>query len=670
MVLYIRIMTRDGAVATLWAPPADAREQTRIGQYMTWLEETRGLTFADYQALWRWSVDELEDFWASIFDYFDVITHSPPTAVLGSAQMPGAEWFPGATLNYAEHALRLGADDEVAIVAHSQTRAAIELTRGELREEVARVSEGLRRLGVGPGDRVAGYLPNIPEAIIGLLATASLGAIWATCPPEFGIRSVLDRVEQIDPTVLLVVDGYTYGSKSVERLSEIEAIRAALPRLKAVVSIPYLQPAENRVPDAVSWTELRAVSAPLTFAPVPFAHPLWILFSSGTTGLPKPIVHGHGGIVLEHMKMGGLMQDLGPGDRYFFFSTTAWMVWNRVVSSLLVGASCAILDGDPTYPDLGALFRFVAENEVTAWGVSATYLMLCKEAGVNPAAEYDLSRLRSIVAAGSPVPLEGYHYVYEKVRPDILFYSGSGGTDVCTGFVSGTPITPVTAGEIPARMLGVDAQAFDDHGRSVIDEPGELVITQPMPSMPVGFWNDPDGERYRSSYFDMYPGIWRHGDQFIVTSRGTCNILGRSDATLNRGGVRLGTGEFYAVVDALPEVEESLVVHLEDGLGRRGALILFVVLADGRTLDDALEARLRAELRRQRSPRHVPDETYAVSAIPKTLTGKKLEVPVKKILLGADPTAVANAGSLQNAAALDAFVRIAAARAVDEVAAR
>jgi acetoacetyl-CoA synthetase len=657
-------MARDyvTAGATLWSPPVDAREHTRIGDYMTWLEQTRGLVFADYEALWRWSVDELEDFWGSIWDFFDIISHSEPTAVLAAAEMPAAQWFPGATLNYAEHALRHGEDADVAVVAHSQTRGPIELTRGELRDEVARVGEGLRRLGVGPGDRVAGYLPNIPEAIIGLLASASLGAIWATCPPEFGIQSVLDRVEQIEPKVLLVVDGYRYGAKSVDRLDEVAAIRAALPRLTAVVSIPYLDDDASRVPDAVTWEELRAVSAPLEFEPVPFDHPLWILFSSGTTGLPKPIVHGHGGIVLEHLKMGGLMQDLGPGDRYFFFSTTAWMVWNRVVSSLLVGASCAILDGDPTHPDIGALFAFVADNGVTAWGVSATYLMLCQESGLDPGRDYDLSRLRSIVAAGSPVPLEGYLYVYEKIRSDILFYSGSGGTDVCTGFVSGTPITPVTAGEIPARMLGVRAEAFDDEGRSVIDEPGELVITKPMPSMPVGFWNDADGERYRSTYFDMYPGVWRHGDRFIVTSRGTCNIIGRSDATLNRGGVRLGTGEFYAVIDALPEVASSMVVHLEDGLGRRGALILFVVLAEGCELDDALRLRLAAELRRQRSPRHVPDEAYAVADIPRTLTGKKLEVPVKKILLGADPAAVANAGSLQNPAALDAFVEIAAQR--------
>jgi acetoacetyl-CoA synthetase len=647
------------APEVLWRPPADALDRSRLGDYMRWLERTRGLEFRDYDALWRWSVDELEDFWQSIWDYFEIIAHAQPTAVLGSSAMPGAEWFPGAELNYAEHALRLGADDEVAIVAHSQTRAPITMTRGELRDEVARVREGLRRLGVGRGDRVVGYLANIPEAIIGLMATASLGAVWATCPPEFGIQSVLDRIEQIDPKVLLVVDGYRYGDKRVDRRPEIEAIRAALPNLEHVVAIPYLDP--EPIPGATTWAQLRATPAPLAFDAVPFDHPLWILFSSGTTGLPKAIVHSHGGIVLEHLKMGGLQQDMGPGDRYFFFSTTAWMVWNRVASILLVGASAVILDGDPTYPDIGALFRFVAETGVTVWGVSATYLMLCQQAGLDPG-DHDLSRLRIIVGAGSPVPVEGYRYVYERLGPGVQFYSGSGGTDVCTGFVSGTALTPVIAGEIPARMLGVLAEAYDEDGRSLIDEPGELVITKPMPSMPTGFWNDPDGERYRSTYFDTYPGVWRHGDRFVVTSRGTTKIIGRSDATLNRGGVRLGTGEFYAVLEALPEVRDSLVVHLEDDLGRRGALLLFVVLADGVVLDDALRRTLARELRRQRSPRHVPDEVHEVPAIPRTLTGKKLEVPVKRILLGAAPESVATAGSLQEPAALEAFVAVAAER--------
>ncbi len=647
----------------LWTPPSDVMETTQLGRYMTWLRDTQGREFDDYQALWKWSVDELEVFWRSIWDYFDIISHAEPTAVLGRAEMPGAVWFPGARLNYAEHILRFEDDAEVVAVAHSQSRDPIVLTRGELRAEVARVREGLRRLGVGPGDRVAGYVANIPEAIVTLLASASLGAIWSACPPEFGIRSVLDRLEQIDPKVLLVVDGYRYGARAVDRRAEIAEIRAALPNLAATVVIPYLDPDLEPIPGTISWDQLRAETAPLRFEPVPFGHPLWILFSSGTTGLPKPIVHGHGGITLEHLKMGALMQNLGPGERYFFFSTTAWMVWNRVVSSLLSGASLAILDGNPTYPEVGELFRFVSDAGVTNWGISATYLMLCREAGLRPAETYDLSRLNEMVGAGSPVPIEGYRYANEAIKPGVHFYSGSGGTDICSGFVSGTSLSPVTAGEIPARMLGVAVEAWDDNGRPLIDEPGELVVTKPMPSMPIGFWGDASGERYRSAYFDVFPGVWRHGDRFIVSPRGTCDVLGRSDATLNRGGVRLGTGEFYGVLAALPEIRDSLVVHLEGETGGRGTLILFVVLADGYELDEELRSRIAGELRRQRSPRHVPDEVYSVRAIPCTMTGKKLEVPVKQIMQGAPIATVANAGSVNDLEALEEFAALADARA-------
>ncbi|CAB4941068.1 unannotated protein [freshwater metagenome] len=648
----------------LWTPPTDWRETTRIGDYMGWLERERGLQFDDYTSLWEWSTTELSDFWQSIWDYFDIIAHEQPTAALADAKMPGAVWFPGAKLNYTEHVLRFEDDDQEVIVAHSQSRDPINLTRGELREEVARVREGLRRLGVGPGDRVAAYVANIPEAAITLLACASLGAIWAACPPEFGIQSVLDRIQQIDPKVLLAVDGYVYGKKKIERAEEITAIRQALPNLAATVVIPYLEGA-TPVPDTMSWDELRAHTAPLTFEPVPFEHPLWILFSSGTTGLPKPIVQSQGGILLEHLKVGALLQDLKKEDRYFFFSTTAWMVWNRVVSSLLTGASFAILDGDPTYPELGELFHFVEQAKVTSWGVSAAYLMLCRESGLKPKDHYDLSRVREIVGAGSPVPVEGYHYVNDDVKPGVHFFSGSGGTDVCSGFVSGTPISPVSAGEIPARLLGVAAEAWDENGKPLIDEPGELIITKPMPSMPVFFWGDEDGERYRTTYFEMFPGYWRHGDRFIVSPRGTCDILGRSDATLNRGGVRLGSSEFYSVVNALPEVDDSLVVHLEGGTRGGGTLMLFVVLADGVEMTDELKKKLAGELRRQRSPRHVPDEAYAVSGIPMTLTGKKLEVPVKQIMLGEDVAKVANAGSVQNAEVLDEFAAIAASRPKD-----
>jgi acetoacetyl-CoA synthetase len=644
----------------IWEPAADARQTSRLGEYMAWLERTRGLTFADYAALWRWSVDELEDFWLSIWQYFEILSDEPPDTVLKSHDMPGASWFPGTRLNYAEHALRhTELDHEVALVARSQTRAPITLTRGQLRAEVARVRAGLLALGVGPGDRVAGYLSNIPEAAIALLASASLGAIWSVCPPEFGVQSVLDRLTQIDPKVLLVVDGYRYGEKVVDRTAEIAEIRSRLPRLAATVSVPYLEPDAERIRDAIPWAELRGNEVPLEFERVPFDHPLWILFSSGTTDVPKAIIHGHGGILLEHLKIGALMQDFGPGRRYFFFSTTAWMVWNRCVSTLLTGAGFAILDGSPTHPRMDALFDFIEEAEVTDWGVSASYLMLCCKAGLEPERDHHLSRLQTIVAAGSPLSLEGYEYLAEHVCPGKLFYSGSGGTDVCSGFVSGTPLTTVTAGEIPARMLGVKAEAYDDQGRPVVDESGELVISEPMPSMPVGFWDDPGGQRLRSTYFEHYPGKWRHGDRFIVTSRGTCNVLGRSDATLNRGGVRLGTGEFYSVVEAVPEVQDSLVVHLEDRAGSQGELLLFVVPASGHELDDDLRSRIADELARQRSSRHVPDRIVSVPAIPKTLTGKKLEIPVKQILLGARAESVASAGALTDPAALEPFVAMA-----------
>lgn len=646
----------------IWEPAPDAREVTQIGRYLRWLEDERGLHFADYQDLWEWSVESLEEFWQSIWDYFDIISHAEPSAVLASSTMPGAKWFPGALLNYAEHALRHEDDDQVVLTAHSQTRDQVQLTRGELRTEVARVSEGLRRLGVGPGDRVAAYVANIPEAAIGLLATASLGAIWAACPPEFGAQSVLDRIQQIEPKVLLAIDGYRYGDKEIQRERQLQEVMAALPHLAATVIIPYLDADAVAPEGTISWAELRAHDAPLQFAPVPFDHPLWILFSSGTTGLPKPIVHGHGGIVLEHLKMGALMQDIGPKDRYFFFSTTAWMVWNRVVSSLLTGGAMVILDGDPTFPRLDALFEFVADTKVTVWGVSAAYLTQCKDADCRPNAHHDLSRLREIVAAGSPVPLEAHRYVRDFVKADVHFYSGSGGTDVCTGFVSGNPLSPVTAGEMAGRVLGVAAEAFDDHGQPVVDEPGELVITKPMPSMPVCFWNDPTGERYASTYFDAFPGIWRHGDSFILSPRGTCNILGRSDATLNRGGVRLGTSEFYAVLSQFPEIVDSLVVHLEDGVGGPGDLMLFVELATGTQLDNILRARIADALRRQRSPRHVPDEIHAVDGIPKTLTGKKMEVPVKRIMLGAAVEKVASASSVRNPETLGAFAEMAAER--------
>ncbi|MGW0212918.1 acetoacetate--CoA ligase [Micromonospora chokoriensis] len=658
----------------LWAPPADVRERSRIGGYLRWLREHRGLDFADYDALWRWSTTDLDAFWRSIWDHFEVIAHTPPTATLAERAMPGARWFPGATLNYAENVLRMPGrvDDDPVVIAHGQTRPPVTLTAGELREQVRRVSAGLRRLGVTAGDRVAAYAPNIPETYVLLLATASLGAVFSSCAPEFGTRSVTDRWQQIEPTVLVAVDGYRYGDKPVDRRAEVAAIRAALPSLRHTVSIPYLDPRATPPDGALGWAELAApTDEPSTFTPVPFDHPLYVLYSSGTTGLPKPIVHGHGGILLEHLKMLALHHDLGPADRFFWFTTTGWMMWNFLVSGPAVGATIVLFDGNPgvraepdrpAEPDLGGLWRLAAETGTTYFGTSAPFLLACRKAGLVPREIADLSALRGVGSTGAPLPAEGFHWVYETVGDHLQLQSLSGGTDVCTGFVGGVPLLPVYAGEIACRALGAKVEARSADGTPVIGELGELVITEPMPSMPVGFWNDTDGVRYAEAYFDVYPGVWRHGDWITINERGGCVITGRSDATLNRGGVRLGTAEFYSVVEGLDEVLESVVVHLEDDEGGAGELLLFVVLAEGLTLDDAMRATISRELRTALSPRHVPDEIHQVRAVPRTLSAKKLEVPVKKILTGTPVDQAAAKGALANPESLTAFATFAQSR--------
>jgi acetoacetyl-CoA synthetase len=576
--------------------------------------------------------------------------------------MPGARWFPGTTLNYAAHALRRRDSDRPAVVARSDTRPAIELSWEELASQVARCRAGLQRAGVGRSDRVAAYLPNIPEATIALLATASLGAIWSSCPPEFGTQSVVDRFRQIEPSVLLAVDGYRYGEKELPRRDEVAAIRAELPDLRATVTVPYLDQ-DARLEGSLTWDELlderSADATELEFEDVPFDHPLYVLYSSGTTGLPKPIIHGHGGILLEHCKALGLHGDLGPGDRFFWFSTTGWMMWNYLNSGLLVGASIVLFDGDPGHPDLGKLWRLAGDLGVTYFGVSAPFLLACRKNAIHPKGVADLVALRSIGSTGAPLPAEGFRWVYDELGPDLLLSSISGGTDMCTAFVGGSPLSPVRAGEISTRYLGAKVEAYDATSHSVIDEEGELVITAPMPSMPVGFWGDEDGSRYRAAYFEGHPGVWTHGDWITVREDGSCQISGRSDATLNRGGVRMGTAELYSVVEALPEVADSLVIHQEDPEGGAGRLVLFVVPAPGVTLDDGLRTRLASELRTQLSPRHVPDEVHQVGGVPRTLSGKKLEVPVKRILGGAAPDKAASRGSLANPEALDAFVRLA-----------
>jgi acetoacetyl-CoA synthetase len=650
----------------LWSPPPDVRERTRVGAYLTWLGRYRGLAFEDYDALLHWSIDDLDGFWRSVWDYFAVRSTTEPGPALVDERMPGAAWFQGARLNWAEHCLRLAgrADDDVVIVARSQTRERRTMTAAQLRDEVARVRAGLLRLGVRRGDRVAAYLPNVPEATVGLLATASIGAIWSSCAPEFGTRSVVDRWSQIEPAVLLAIDGYRYGAREIDRTSEVAAIRAALPSLRSTVVLPYLR-ADPVIPDALSWDTLRAGASELEFEEVPFDHPLFILYSSGTTGLPKPIVHGHGGILLEHLKIHGLHHDLGAADRFFWYSTTGWMMWNYLVSGLALDATIVLYDGSPAHPDLSFLWRMAAEEGVTYFGTSAPYLMACRKEGLRPGELVDLSRIGGIGSTGAPLPAEGFRYVYDAIGASVHLQSVSGGTDVCTAFVGASPLVPVWEGEISCRHLGCAVEAFSPDGRRLVNEQGELVITRPMPSMPVAFWNDPDGSRYRAAYFEDFPGTWRHGDWITFTERGSCVISGRSDATLNRGGVRIGTAEFYAVVEAVPEVADALVVHLDDPGDR---LLLFLALRDGAQLTDELRATITGELRTALSPRHVPDEIRAVPAIPRTLSGKKLEVPVKRILTGTPPEVAASRGSLADPASLDPFVELASRsrRAADD----
>lgn len=644
----------------LWTQPP--RERSRLDDFTDQLSAAGVPGFSDYEDLWRWSVRNLNEFWLHVWRYFDIPSdpHSGPNVALAKDVMPGAEWFPDVRLNYAEAMLRMpGRDDnDVVIISRSQTRGESRITAEGLRDLVARTRVGLERAGVEAGDRVAAYSPNIPETLAVLLASASLGAIFSSCAPEFGPQSVVDRLRQIEPKVLVTVDGYWYGTKEIDRHDEIATIRAALPSIKTTVWVDYLYPgysAEN----TTSWRDFTAQTAPLTFVRMPFDHPLHVLFSSGTTGAPKPIIHGHGGITLELLKSLGLQTDLGPSDRFFWFSTTGWVMWNFLVAGLGVGSTIVMFDGDPSHPDLSMLWHLAADVGVTYFGASAPFLMQCRKENIKPGLIADLSALRGVGSTGAPLPAEGFRWVYEAVKSDVHLGSISGGTDVAGGLVGYARTVPVTAGEIACRCLGVAVAAYDTNAQPVINELGELVVERPMPSMPIGFWGDPGGSRYRAAYFEDIPGVWRQGDWILITERGTCLITGRSDATLNRGGVRLGTSEFYAVVESMHEVVDSLVVHLEDNEGGVGTLYLFVQLMEGVNLNEGIRKQISDALRKDLSPRHVPDVVYEISTLPRTLSGKKLEIPVKKILQGVPVANAVGKGAITAPESLDEFVALA-----------
>ncbi len=673
----IRPITQD---TLLWSPTPETIDNANLTKYMAWLSTNRDLTFTTYRELWHWSVTAQEDFWASWWDYMGVISSQPYATVLAERTMPGAQWFAGAQLNYAENVFARYTDDRPALLYQSETAPLTEISWQTLRTQTAKLAHALRSLGVKKGDRVVAYLPNIPEAIVGLLATASLGAIWSSCSPDFGSRGVLDRFSQIEPKVLIAVDGYDYGGKQFDRRANLAELQAALPTLQATILITTLD-ATQMVPDAdltdkngsfknlfasvksassaseLSWQEMMEGDAPATlpFEQVPFDHPLWILYSSGTTGLPKPIVQGHGGILLEQAKATILHNDLRPGDRFFWYTSTGWMMWNYVVGSLLSGTTAILYNGSPGYPDMNVLWQLAAASGMTYFGTSAAFIHSSIKAGIEPNRDFDLSRLRALGSTGSPLSVAGFQWIYEQINPTLALESMSGGTDLCTAFVGGVRLLPIYAGELQAPMLGAHVQAWNEAGEAVVDEVGELVLTQPMPSMPLYFWNDPGQVRYMESYFDLFPGVWRHGDWIKINERMGSVIYGRSDATINRQGIRMGTSEIYRVVESFAEVVDSLVIDLE-ALEQESYMPLFVVLREGAALIEELQAAIKQKIREEISPRHVPNEIFAIAEVPYTLSGKKMEVPIRKILLGQPLEKAVKRDAMRNPEALAYFV--------------
>ena len=652
--------TASGDETLLWEPSEELKQQATLTRYMHWLEREKGLHVRDQEELWHWSVSHLEEFWASIWDFFSVKASRPYTSVLADRKMPGAQWFGGAELNYAEQVFRNASVGYPALLFQSERHPLRAVSWEELSRNVGSVANALRALGVKPGDRVVSYMANLPETVIAFLACASIGAVWSSCPPDFGTSSVIERFQQIEPKVLFAVDGYQYNGKEVDRRSVLSELQQALPTLHTTVLLPYLSKDTDTEGETsmVLWHDFLSSDTTLTFEQVPFEHPLWVLYSSGTTGLPKAIVQGHGGIVLEHLKSVGLSLDLKPGDIFFWYTTTGWMMWNILVGGLLVGTTILLYDGSPAYPTLNMLWKLAQESGMTFFGTSAGYITSCMKAGLEPGTTYDLSKLRAIGSTGSPLPPEGFGWVYEHVKRDIWLASISGGTDVCSAFVGGSVLLPVYAGELQCRALGAKVEAFDEQGHPVINEVGELVLTEPLPSMPLYFWNDPGNTRYQESYFDVYPGVWRHGDWIKITPRGSAIIYGRSDSTINRQGIRMGSSEIYRVVEALPEVLDSLIVGVELP-GGKYYLPLFVVLREGVELDDALKAKIKQQLRTNVSPHHAPDEIFAIEEVPRTRSGKKLEVPVKKLLMGMPVEKAISMDALSDPQAMEYFIEFA-----------
>ncbi len=645
----------------LWTPSPETIQNANITRYIRWLGENDVVEVDGYPQLWRWSIENISDFWLSVWRYFDLAGSYEPGKILTDANMPGAKWFSGARINYAENIFRMTTDARSALIYKEEDKPLQTISWAELYRQTSQLVAYFRQIGVGKGDRVAAYLPNMPQTIVAFLATASLGAIWSSASPDFGVGAVLDRFGQIEPKVLLAVDGYRYAGKSFDRRKQVAKLQANLPALRQTILLPFASENATGLTDAILWNEaLNSVdqTVSLKFEPTPFDHPLWILYSSGTTGLPKPIVHGHGGCTLEHVKATVFHNDLQPSDRFFWYSSTGWMMWNYLVGSIFSGSVPILYNGSPAYPDMNALFALAEESGMSYFGASAAFITACINAGIQPNKQFDLSRIRAVGSTGSPLTTAGYRWVYENINPDLALESLSGGTDLCTAFVGGARTMPVYAGIIQGASLGADVRAFNEAGESVIDEVGELVIVQPMPSMPLYFWNDLENARYKESYFNIYAGIWRHGDWIKFNSDGGCVIYGRSDATINRHGVRIGASELYQVVESLPEITDSLVVDLEL-LGKKSYLPLFVVLADGAALDDALKSRIKQRLRAEVSPRHAPDDIFEIAEIPYTLSGKKMELPIRKILLGQPPDQAAKRGAMRNPKTLDFFIAFA-----------